>query len=193
MNANENLKKKIKIAIAIAIAIVLGVVFMSIDIASFLVLNFLSHEFNPHLIGQDPPITLPSILAAIPGPFDSESQIFVSGFLLFLIGLLGFVVFLVGCRKKNESLGEKRKKASVMAVSGVVLTSIGTISLFYVYYAVIIPKIQYNEIPYSPEITLAVFSIGICAGTLSVVSGFLLFLIGLLGFVLIRLGRLKKQ
>jgi hypothetical protein len=91
----------------------------------------------------------------------------------------------------NENL-EKRENAIVRVVSGVALMSIGIISFICIYYAVLIPTLQGKAMPYNPEVIISAFYIGIGIGTVGLVCGFLLLLLGLLSFVLLLLGRLKK-
>jgi len=80
----------------------------------------------------------------------------------------------------NENFEKKREDARVMVISGVVLMSIGIIALFCVYYMLLISELQGRKLPYSPEIGIIAFYIGICTGTVGLVGGFLLLLLGLL-------------
>ena len=97
MNANENLEKQRKNAIAI---VKLGGVFMSIGIIPL----FCVHAIFI-LAYQGKMISFPDIIVGIiaASPLIA-TPLFVSGFILLLIGLLSFVLFLIGLLKKQESL-----------------------------------------------------------------------------------------
>ena len=169
MDAHDNLEKKRKNAIAI---VKMGSVFMNMGIIfpyCFLVMLTTTDQRTMGL--------LPAAIIAISGLIAMmATPLLVSGFLLFLIGLLIFVlVLIVMLKKTNDNLG------NAMVEFGFVLMKSNIIPLFCF-------AVQGNDTVVTiPFISLAVPSY---IGTLPFVSGFLLFLIGLL---IDLIGRPKKS
>ena len=169
MNANENLGKKRKNAIAI---VKMGSVFMNIGIIFPYCLLVMLTITDQRTMGL-----LSIVILAISGLIAMmAAPLLVSGFLLFLIGLLIFVlVLIVMLKKTNENLG------NAMVEFGFVLMKSNIITLFCF-------AVQGNDTVVTiPFISLKV---PLYIGTLPFVSGFLLFLIGLL---INLIGRPKKS
>jgi len=187
MNATENLEKMRKHARAM---VKWGVVFMSIS----LVLFFITLFYHYAIVSPSHPSPGSEDLGPldIAVPVFIEELIFMSGFILLLIGLLRFVLFLISRLKKDENLGKKRTNARARVELGVALVISGIIPLFY-YFAIFIPAYQGKERDI-PGVIVFALNIISALGELFFVSGFILLLIiGLLSFVLFLIGRLKKR